>query len=300
MINNINKHIWLIDLVANSRGLTFPEVDAAWQRCGLNPTGEPLPRRTFNNWRRDAYLEFSIDIRCDRHSNCYYIDRVEDMRSGKTRDWLLSALTISNLLNESDLLKGRLLLEDVPSGQTFLKALVEALKANVRVRLVYCKFRSGDTQNVTFEPYCLKLYDRRWYVMGRNVEKAAWRTYALDRIQAIDVTEEAFRLPPAFDAEEYYADCVGVMHEDDKPPVCVRLRVESTQCDYVRSLPLHWTQKEVLTQETYSEFTLFVRPTFDFVQRILGLREFVEVMEPATLRRQIKDIVEKMGRIYDK
>lgn len=171
MLNIISRHIWLIDLIANRQGITFPEINEEWQRSSVNPTGDSLPVRTFCNWKKDILDEFGIKLLCNRRTNGYSIDRIDDIKDGSIREWMLNAFTVSNLLSERDALEGRILLENVPSGQVCLKHFVAAMKGNRRVRFQYSKFVSGDTQEVILEPYCVKLYERRWYVVGRNVEK---------------------------------------------------------------------------------------------------------------------------------
>lgn len=299
MINNVPRHIWLVDLVGSHNGITFKEVNEKWKRAGINPTGEDLPLRTFNNWKTEISKQFGIDFYCDRRTNKYYIRRFDNIQNGGMKEWLLNAFTVSNLLSDREVLSGRILLENVPSGQRFLKFFVEAMKDNHRVCFTYKKFTTGDTQSVIFEPYCVKLYERRWYVLGRNAEKDALRTYALDRVVEIETLKDTYELPKDFSAEDYYYDCFGVIHDDNEEPVKVRLRVHRSQCDYYRSLPLHWSQREVMTGDEYSEFVMFVRPTFDFIQQLLAQREFTEVLEPASLRNKVRDVIQKMLNKYE-
>lgn len=299
MLSPIGKHIWLIDLVASRSGISYEEINEEWMRCTHNSTHGRLPRRTFNNWKKCIQEEFGVKFRCNRVTNLYYVDHLEDLKHGYAREWILNAFTVSNMLSERDALNGRILLENIPSGQTCLKPIVDAMKDNNQVSFLYQKFVTGDTQSVTLEPYCLKLYERRWYVLGHNIEKKAMRTYALDRISHIKRLVTHFQMPKDFDAEEYFADCFGVIHADDVPPEQIRLRVARSQRDYLRTLPMHPSQCETDTTEDYSEFTLFVRPTFDFIQHILSLREFTEIIEPISLRDKLAKITEQMSKVYE-
>lgn len=298
MLNPIAKHIWLIDLVASRNGMSYEEINEEWMRSTHNPTHERLPLRTFNNWKKDILEEFGVKFRCNRSTNLYFIEHLDDLKQGSTREWMLNAFTISNMLSERDALEGRILLENVPSGQTYLKPIVDAMKSNYQVRFRYQKFATDSPQEVLFEPYCVKLYERRWYVLGHNVEKNAMRTYALDRISSIERLSKHYSMPKHFNAEEYYADCFGVIHANDVAPQHICLRVASHERDYLRTLPLHPSQRETATEPTYSEFTLCLRPTFDFIQHILALREFVEVLEPQALREELAKITEQMAGRY--
>lgn len=299
MINNLSRYIWLMDLVASHDGITFKDISSKWQRAGINPTGEPLRLRTFNNWKSEIRQQLGVDFHCDRHTNKYYIRHFNDLQNGGVKEWMLNVFTVSNMLSEREALAGRIILENVPSGQKFLKCFVDAMKENLCVRITYTKFKNGGSQQVILEPYCIKLYERRWYVLGHNTEKDALRTYALDRIMAIELLEEHYTMPERFCAEEYYADCLGVIHDDNVCPELIRLRVNCNQCDYLRSLPLHSSQQETVTEDSYSVFSYFLRPTFDFIQHILALREYAEVLEPQRLRDELAEIIAKMAKHYD-
>ena len=78
----------------------------------------------------------------------------------------------------------------------------------------------------------------------------------------------------------------------------VRLKVSSGQANYLRSLPLHKTQKEVERNDEYSIFELRIRPEFDFQQEILSQIPDVEVLEPTWLRDEIVEKVDEMWNTY--
>lgn len=78
-------------------------------------------------------------------------------------------------------------------------------------------------------------------------EKEEIRNIALDRTLEMDLTDNDFLLPEDFDAEEYYANTVGIYVNKNLEPQKILLRVYGIQVEYMRSLPLHFSQKEVNT-----------------------------------------------------
>ena len=124
------------------------------------------------------------------------------------------------------------------------------------------------------------------------------KVYALDRILDIDIEFESFTLPADFDAESFFSSCFGIIVSDEDPQT-IKLKVDAFQSNYLRSLPLHPSQKETERTEEYSVFTYFLRPTFDFVQELLTLRETAEVLAPKELRAEMarigKNIAKKNG-----
>lgn len=297
--STIRKHIWLIDKLASNPGMTYPEINDAWQRAlHVNPDEEDLPVRTFNNWKTAIFDEFGLSIVCNRSTKTYSIEHLEDIRQGSTYEWLLNAFTVSNMLAERDAMEGRVILEHVPSGQQYLKPIVDAMKANRRVVIIYKKFDASESYDVDIEPYFVKLYERRWYVIGRHVEKEVMRTYALDRIVGIKLLDKTFKLPKDFNAQEYHTDCFGITRLDDENPINVKLRVDAVQCDYLRTLKLHHTQEEIETTDDYSIFSLRVFPTWDFVQALLAQGHYIEVLEPQDFRETFAEILYTMADKY--
>ena len=113
-----NKYIWLVDTIYRSRSITFEEINERWQRSSLSE-GEPLPRRTFHNWRSAIEQVFDINIGCSRKGGYrYYIEHADDMERGGVRNWLLNTFAVNNLINESHHLKRRILFEQIPSGRS--------------------------------------------------------------------------------------------------------------------------------------------------------------------------------------
>ena len=132
--------------------------------------------------------------------------------------------------------------------------------------------------------------------MGRNVQKDALRIYALERMKEVSETQHAYTIPASFSAEGYFANHYGITVSG--APELVRLKVIPREARYMRSLPLHYSQQEVETHEEYSIFTLLVSPTWDFKQDLLSQANQIEVLEPASLREWMRDMIGEMWEKY--
>ena len=125
-------------------------------------------------------------------------------------------------------------------------------------------------------------------------------TYALDRIIGIwKLDGETFEMSNGFDSEEYFANYYGIISDTGTDLYTVKLKLSKKQANYLRSLPLHKTQKEVERTDEYSIFTLQLCPVLDFQQEILSMGEEVEVLEPIWLRKEIAGKVKKTWNIYN-
>ena len=112
----------------------------------------------------------------------------------------------------------------------------------------------------------------------------------------METTQSTFALPRDFDAEAIFSQSVGVMLNPN--PELVSLRVKGLDRDYLRTLPVHHSQKEVERTDEASVFTYYVRPTYDFIQELLSFGANVEVLKPQWLRQRIKSIIAETGRLY--
>ena len=300
----IRKYIWLIDTVnqAGSTGITFKDIRSKWERNDLLSGGIQYPKRSFHNHVTAIRELFGIEIACNKNTNSYYIANSRELKdSSGFKGWLLDALSLNNQLEESSQLKDRILLEENPSGRELLPTILEAMRDNKMLTFSYKPYWVEDDHISNLyhvEPYALKVFKRRWYLLGKYGDSPL-KVYALDRILDIDIEFESFTLPADFDAESFFSSCFGII-VSDKDPQTIKLKVDAFQSNYLRSLPLHPSQKETERTEEYSVFTYFLRPTFDFVQELLTLRETAEVLAPKELRAEMarigKTIAKRNGK----
>ena len=298
--NLINRYIWLIDTVyqAGSSGITLREISEKWESNWRMSGKEKYARRTFMHHKEDIWDIFGIEIGCHKHSNRYYIVDSNDISdSSGFRRWMFETLAVNNHINESAQLHDRILLEDNPSGGEFLSTILEAMRDGKMITFDYKPFwAEGDRVSSLFhvEPYALKVFKRRWYLLGKYGDSPL-KIYALDRFLSIDIEFEDFTMPEDFDANVYFSTCFGIILGDEEPQN-IRLKVADYQANYLRSLPLHHSQKELLRTDEYSVFSYYLRPTFDFVQELLSMGETVEVLEPASLRSEMERIGKEIAR----
>lgn len=297
--NLFNRYVWLVDMIYRKGKITFEEINERWQRSSLNLDGEDIPLRTFHNHRIAIEQMFDINIECDkRNGYTYYIENTEDIQRGGVRSWLLNTFALNNLINESHKLKRRILFEEIPSGQVYLTSILEAMRDNLSIEVTYQSFWSDSPKTFEMHPYCIKVFRQRWYVIGHSLYYNEIRTYALDRIKNIVITDNEFQLPKDFDAEYFFSDCFGIISGDGKIAEKVLIKVYKNQDSYIRALPLHHSQKEVESHPDYTIFGYYIKPTFDFRQELLSHGSEIEVLEPEWFRHEIADIIAEQYRVY--
>ena len=194
----------------------------------------------------------------------------------------------------------RILFEKIPSGEKYLSAIIEAMKEGKVLEMTYKTFQDDEPKTYDVAPYCVKVYKQRWYMLAKPTDrKSSLHIYALDRIHLLQQTRKDFKLPEKFNADNYFADWFGIVHDDiNYKPEKIRLKVWAKQRNYFNTLPLHHSQKEVETHEDWSIFEYRMAPTWDLEQELLQYNDNVEVLEPQSLRDQMIEHAGNILKLY--
>ena len=225
----------------------------------------------------------------------YYISNDHVLGDDSVEQWLFSTLTVHGVLSDSAAVKDRVVLENVPAGLEYLALIIEAIKTNHRILLDYQKFGTEGYQK-TVCPYALKLFHQRWYMLARTAENQM-RVYALDRVMSVSLTDETFEMPTDFSPQAYFAEYYGIL-TDATPLAHVVIRAYDRTPNYLRTLPLHHSQRELTSNEHYADFSYDIRPTADFLGELLHHSDGIEVLEPADVRQKMKEMIAEMLKRY--
>ena len=298
--NYFKSYIWLLETLQSRGPLTLNQIKDLWMRSSVNEDQKELAPRTFANHVAAIADIFGIDIVCDRRENTYSIDNEGDLGGSGIRDWLMEALSLNNLINESAGLRSRLLFESEPSSHRFLKDIIRAIRDERMLEVNYQSFKMPEPRDFLLEPFCLKEYKRRWYLFARDHhgKYKEPHSFALDRMNSLTVSEKPFTLPKSFDAQSFFSTRYGVLQYEGEKPAHIKLKVSARQANYFRTLPLHASQKELEKNEDYSIFAYYLTPNYDFIHDILYYGDDVEVLEPVELRKTLKEIIKSLNNKY--
>lgn len=298
--NYFKSYIWLLETLQSRGPQTLSQLRELWDRSAVNGDGRDLAPRTFANHVAAIADIFGIDITCDRRNNTYYIENDNDLDGNGLRSWMLDALSMNSLLNESASIKDRIIFEDIPSSHQFLASIIQAIRDNRMIRVHYKGYRMGEDRFFDIEPYFVREFKRRWYLYGhKDYDKDRKpHMYALDRMLSVEVLSETFKMPEDINAREWFKAIYGVRKYDDMKIQRVLIKAYGKQVRYFRSLPLHSSQDEVETRRDCSIFSYELAPDYDFVQDVLGFGDMVEVLEPTALRNKFGQMIEHLYNMY--
>lgn len=315
MKDYLQRQIWILsELYSHPEGVTYKEFEERWERSSQNSLQTPLRKRTFADCIRAIETAFGIIISCNARDNYRYRIMQRDwIQKDRVKEWLISAFAVNTLLQDCQGLTERVVYEEIPSGNRYLLQVLEAMRENRVLRIWFQDFFDPEPREVLLQPWLVRVFKRRWYVIGPTEKKSdgeetpsqtvqnSLHRYPLDRIERIETTERAFKMPVDFSAEAYFREAFGIIvDKEDYDVENIRLKVYDTnhRREYLRSLPLHWTQQETEQHDHYSVFEMRVAPTYDFIQELLSMGSEVEVLSPDYVRQEMKWHANEMMKRY--
>lgn len=287
------EYIWLINLIYKSKGITLEDINKEWIKTDMS-NGTPFDRSTFKRHRNDLEYMFGLIIEVGKGYK-YYIKNDHVLREDTVQNWLLSTLSVNNIISESMSIQDRIHMESIPEVR-HLGDIVHAMKENKKIKISYQKYGMEECSERIIEPYFLKLHKRRWYVMSNT--KDGHRLFSFDRIVNVTITNERYNIPKDFTPKDYFEDCFGVMRDERKPTQRIVLRALGNEKYYMEDLPVHQSQTKIAEGVGYVDYEITMRPTSDFIGYILSRGTWLKVISPPSLVEEVKQMHLKAAEMY--
>lgn len=265
---------------------SFDEIDFFLQNQGeIEGYNYSISQRTFQRDIKDIEHIHKIEIKFDYANRVYYIAHEDDDQLGQR---MLEAFDTFNALNTTERISQHIHFENRrPQGTENFNGLLHAIRNNLVIEFTYYKFWDENKTQRTLEPYALKEFRNRWYAVGRDLKDNRIKSFGLDRLNNLDITKRKFK-PSSFNVKDYYRHCFGIIAPNADAPSEVILSFTTNQGRYIKSMPLHESQKILIDNEKELRVKLKVYITEDFLMEILSHGEKVRVLEPQELTDEIK------------
>ena len=291
-----NCYIWLLNTIVRGP-ISRAAIDEKWAHANANEYKQDyLPESNFHRWKDTIELLFDVKIKCNGN-NEYYIEEATDLRNADLRLRLLNLMSMDSLLKDSKELSDQILFEPIPSGEKFLVPIIEAMRDKTAIEMTYQSFTKDYPSTFIVEPYCLKVFKQRWYMLAYSPGLDKTMIYSLDRVHAIEPTKQKYKLPKGFNAEEYFKNTYGVTGMDEEPEV-IEICIDAMQANYLRTLPLHSSQEEIERNDDYSIFRFYMVPSYEFIQELRKYGSDVQVISPESVRTDFATDAESLNDIY--
>ena len=293
----LKKYFWFLRAF-QSGPITREEISRRWLSSPMNDDKKALARSTFYHMKNELEELFDVSIACDKKEGWYIEQSFRE--DEEFRKWLLNSLAVESSLEDYANMHGRIMYESIPGGIQHLQTVVDAMQHCYRIIIRYGSF-SHEPREFIFAPYAIRIYKQRWYAIGESSDHPGEiRTYAFDRFMQVSTTNSTYEIPEGFDVKKYFADCIGMTKGEAGEVQDIVVRVARKGVSYLRTLPLHKSQKEINTTADYSDFQFHLAPNFEFMQEILGRGDEAEVLSPQPLRDRFAGIIANLHAKYTK
>ena len=286
IINKLRKHD-----STSKEILDYLEFESELQDYDFN-----IVPRTLQRDIRDIRSLYNIDIQFDFSRKVYYIN-YDDQSEFSSR--ILEAFDTFNALNISDRLSDNIHFDKRrPQGTENLHGILHAVKNNHKIRFCYQKFDEDEPSIRQANPYALKEFKNRWYMLAKDLKDNRIKSFALDRLSNLDITRAKFDSNYDFDVNQHYKYCFGIISPNGKEPEEIELSFSPYQGKYIKTLQLHDTQKILTDNEQELKVSLKLVITKDLIMELLSHGENVKVIKPKSLINDIKNQLEKTIGFY--
>ncbi|MCH8317613.1 MAG: WYL domain-containing protein [Bacteroidetes bacterium] len=265
--------------------------------------GFEVSARTIQRDIEQIRFDFGLEIQYDRYRNGYFID-IDNSINIESFFRFLEIVNTAELLTES-LLESKDTLKHISfdtggglKGIENLKPLLRAIKDKRKITFNHFNFHTNKTRKYTLKPYLLREYQNRWYVIGVIGGLNEFRTFGIERIENLTVQSETFTPDKNLNPMEIFENTIGVVYSLNEQQRVI-LSFTPTQGKYIKTLPLHKSQQELIDDETEYRISLDIIPNYEFTQRILMHGDTVKVIEPEWLVEEIKENLKRTLKKYE-
>lgn len=290
------RYLYIIDRL-RSRPCSFVElqeyVNRKLETEDINTDFE-YAIRTFERDKKDISTLFGISIEYNRKDKTYSIDEGEIEDQSVTR--MMDAFSIHHALQEGNKLSPSVFLENRKSlGTEHIHGIIHAIQNLYILKFTHKKHWEDFTTQREVKPVAVKESQHRWYLVALDKKDNVVKTFGLDRISDLKITDAKFK-PFAYNVEKEYQHAFGV--ETYEAVQKIVLEFSTKQGNYVKSFPLHQSQRILEENGETVLLEIQIHATHDIMMELLKYGSNVKVIEPINLQNEMKHKISEMTKLY--
>lgn len=292
----VKRHFIIINSLRN-KPLSFDEINFKLENEeSIDGNKLTCSQRTFQREIQAILSIYGIEIVCDRHTNKYFIKDLSENNAQTNR--MLEALDLMNVLDRKKSISDYIFFESRKStGSIYIMDILTAIKRRECIRFIHRKFWDEEPTIREVEPYAVREYKYRWYLMAKDYKDNKVKYFGLDRVEELTITGKKFNFPKNFNPENYGENSYGVIVDDSDVHKIV-LSFTKFQGKYIKTLPLHHSQKIISDNAGELKIELKLQITHDIKMDLLSYGNQVKVLEPKSLADEIKEMHEEAMELY--
>ncbi|MFJ7667632.1 helix-turn-helix transcriptional regulator [Lysinibacillus sp. NPDC097195] len=183
------------------------------------------------------------------------------------------------------------------SIEPFLKELEQAVADGNSVKFLYLKSAEKQLKYRIIDPYKIIYWNNKWYVIGFCHLRNGIRSFRVDRIENLMLTENKFNLPENFSARDIFINNLLPTIEDKNRIPLVIQGEKSVLADICQ----HWFLGHYLQTQTENQavFLLEKDMMHTYVPYLLlPYNKSIKVIEPISLKKSIIEALTELIKFH--
>lgn len=248
-----------------------------------------LSIRTLQRDIKDIAEMFDVEIKNYRGYG-YYVDERLEETDIRYRELLMNFDLLTSM-NQSSQSVGFILPEHHrPKGSDSIPILISAIKEQRFVEFEYILVRKGNKLiSKSVKPHFLKESLGLWYLLALD-EHDTLKAYGIDRMQNINVADKTFKRDETINPDELFKHSYGIWDDPSMPVEEIELSYSPLDGKFIKTTPLHSSQKILIDNDIEFRISLRLRITNDFIMALLSRSASLTVIKPPSLRARIREI----------
>ena len=249
-------------------------------------------QKTFNRDKK-LLLELGIEIKFKRSTMTYQIINDSFSENSQTIfDNLLLVNAYKQAENNSEIM---IFEKRQASGLHNLEGLIFAIKNSKVITFNYTKHWEGVVTKRVVEPYALKEFKNRWYLLANEVDGKDFflKTFGLDRISDLEFNSKTFKKQET-NIDDLFKNSFGIISTLGQKPETIVLSFDYEQGKFVKSLPFHHSQKVLIDNDSEYRIELTIAPTYDFYQELLTHAGRMKIISPENVKAKFFDLIDSV------
>jgi predicted DNA-binding transcriptional regulator YafY len=288
------RYVWLFDTIRNKPYITFKEI---FEKFALSEHWRDetagFSKRTFQRDICEIAELFGVDIEYNTTRKGYFIDHDLILKSTSL---LIDSYRIISALEKFRKVNAYISTGVHNTGSEYILPILRAIKKGNSLSFLYSKYANEEVTNRSVDPYFLKEFKFRWYLVGKDKNDKVIKTFALERIQGDSLildSNSVFEIPNNISPETYFEHNFGIFTLPDAKVERIKLLFSPLKGKFLKSVPLHKTQKVLVDNDIEFRIELQIQITHDFIMEILSHGSEVRVLQPQHLVDRIVGEMEK-------
>lgn len=235
-------------------------------------------------------LEMGIEIQFKRSTMTYQI--INDSFSKNSQTIFDNILLVNAYKKAENNAQIMIFEKRQASGLHNLEGLVFAIKNSKTIIFNYTKHWEGFPNKKVLEPYALKEFKNRWYLLANEVDGKDFfiKTFGLDRISDLEISTKPFSKNEV-DVNQMFVNSFGIISTIGQKPETIILSFDYEQGKFVKSLPIHHSQKVLVDNDSEYRIELTLVPTYDFYQELLTHTGRMKILSPENVKTEYFDFI---------